>query len=389
MTHPGIIALLGAYVLSQFYRAFLAVLAPVLERDLGAGADDLALASGLWFLTFAAMQIPVGEALDRIGPRRSAATLFLMGGAGGAAVFALATAPWHITLAMILIGIGCSPVMMASYFIFARSFPSAAFATLGAMVIGIGSLGNLASAAPMAWAEAAIGWRATLWVLAAVTAAIALAVWRLVDDPPPAPRDAQGSVIDLLKIPALWLIFPLMAVQYAPSMGLRGLWAGPYSADVFGADPAMIGTVTLVMGLVMVVGNFGYGPMDRLLRTRKWVAFGGNLGGALACLALWAFWDHSLWLSTVLLSLIGLFGASFAVLIAHAKALFPPHLTGRGVTLMNLFGVGGVGLGQIATRQIHASHGGTPEAFPAIFLYFGVTLLIGLALYLFTEDRLD
>ena len=63
----GIVSLVLAYVLSQFYRAFLAVLAPVLETDLGATAEHLANASGIWFLIFAAMQIPLGAALDRIG----------------------------------------------------------------------------------------------------------------------------------------------------------------------------------------------------------------------------------------------------------------------------------------------------------------------------------
>ena len=53
----GIVCLVLGYVLSQFYRAFLAVLTPVLGRDVGAGPDDLALSSGLWFLAFALMQL--------------------------------------------------------------------------------------------------------------------------------------------------------------------------------------------------------------------------------------------------------------------------------------------------------------------------------------------
>ncbi len=79
----GLIVLCLAYVLSQFFRAFLAVLAAPLARDIGAAPDDLAFASGLWFLAFAAMQIPVGWALDRIGPRRTAAVLLVIGGGGG------------------------------------------------------------------------------------------------------------------------------------------------------------------------------------------------------------------------------------------------------------------------------------------------------------------
>ena len=56
----GIAALVVAYVLSQFYRAHLAVLAPFLAADIGATAQDLASASGYWFLTFALMQLPIG-----------------------------------------------------------------------------------------------------------------------------------------------------------------------------------------------------------------------------------------------------------------------------------------------------------------------------------------
>ena len=170
----GLALLCLAYVLSQFFRAFLAVLSGPLERDLGTTPDDLAFASGLWFLVFAAMQIPVGWALDRIGPRRTAAGLLLVGGGGGATLFALATAPWQVSLAMALIGVGCSPVLMASYYIFARQFPPAQFATLAALMLGVGSVGNLVAAWPMAWAAETVGWRAALWGLAGAVLAVPL-----------------------------------------------------------------------------------------------------------------------------------------------------------------------------------------------------------------------
>ena len=46
------------------------------------------------------MQLPVGWALDRVGPRLTAAILLLVGGAGGAALFAVAGTPFHIAIAM-------------------------------------------------------------------------------------------------------------------------------------------------------------------------------------------------------------------------------------------------------------------------------------------------
>jgi MFS family permease len=387
----GLIALACANLLSQFFRAFLAVLAEPLATDIGATPEDLAIASGLWFLTFALMQIPVGAALDRVGPRRTAAVLLGLAGAGGAVVFSLATAPWHITVAMMLIGIGCSPVLMASYFIFAREFPARQFATLAAVMLGVGSLGNLLSAYPTTLAVQAIGWRASLLVLAAACVIVALAVMFLVRDPARVESDQKGSVIDLLKMPVLWAIFPLMFVNYAPAGAIRGLWIGPYLSEVFTVTPEQVGTATLIMGAAMILGTFVYGPLDRVFGTRKWVIFVGNLACAIATLALALMIDRTANLSIFMMALIGFTGASFPVVLAHARGFFPPHLVGRGVTLINLFGIGGVGVMQFASGRLHTATAATGTAMPyaIIFAFFGGALLLGCLIYLFSRDTID
>lgn len=389
----GIVGLLLAYMLSQFYRAFLAVLSPALANDIGATPSDLAFASGLWFLVFAGMQIPVGAALDRLGPRLTASVLLALGGGGGAAVFALAQSPQHITLAMALIGAGSSPVLMASYFIFARVYSPAVFATLAGAMIGLGSLGNIAGSAPLAWAVSEFGWRATMSGLSVITIGVSVLLLLVVRDPERVLHEERGSVLDLLRMPALWPIFAIMFVNYAPAAGIRGLWVGPYTESVFNADTTRIGQVSLVMGLSMIAGNFLYGPLDRVFGTRKWVIIPGNLVGAAACLTLFALPDTGLLLATILLALVGLTGASFPMIVAHARAFFPAHLTGRGVTLVNLFGIGGVGVGQFVTGRIHADVAGQggpiSEPFAAIFLFFGVALVLGVTLYLFSRDRTD
>lgn len=387
----GITCLVLAYVLSQFYRACLAVLTPVLHTELGATPEDLAAASGLWFLTFAAMQIPVGWALDRIGPRLTTALLFGFGGGGGALLFALAPGPGAIRLAMALIGIGCSPVLMASYYIFARTYSPAVFGTLAGATLGFGSLGNIAGSLPLAWAVQGIGWRQTLLALAVLTLLLALAIAWLVRDPERLPGKARGSVLDLLKLPAMWFILPMMLVNYMPAAGLRGLWVGPYYTDVFGADAAGIGRVTLVMGLAMVAGNFAYGPLDRVFKTRKWVVVTGNLLAVACLLTLWAQPAASGWQTAAMLAGVGLFGASFPMIMAHGRAFIPPHLMGRGVTLMNLFGIGAIGFAQIGTGRLHAAITPVPPSAPyaALFLFFALALLAGVLIYAFSEDRTD
>jgi MFS family permease len=387
----GLIILCLAYVLSQFYRAFLAVLAVPMEQDTGAGPEVLAMASGLWFLSFAVMQLPVGWALDRIGPRRTASVLLFLGGGGGALVFALATSALHIHIAMVLIGIGCSPVLMASYYIFAREYPAARFATLAALMLGIGSAGNLLASYPTALAADLIGWRGTLGVLAVVSALVAIGIFATVRDPEPAQSDVRGSVLDLLRMPAIWLILPMMFVNYAPSAAIRGLWIGPYLSDVFGLSTSQIGQATLIMSAAMIAGTLIHGPLDRVFGTRKWLVLAGCLGSIVSLtLLVWAVSRDPV-LSILLCAAIGFFGTNFPVIIAHGRSFFPPHLVGRGVTLMNLFGIGGVGIMQLATGRIHAAYGsGPPEvSYAVLFTFIAVVMTAGVLIYAFSTDRVD
>lgn len=391
---PGLLALAIAYVLSQFYRSFLAVLTPVLSAELGATKADLSLASGLYFIAFALAQFGVGMALDRYGPRRTCAAILAVAGGGGALAFALAQSPMMIVVAMALIGIGCSPVLMASLFIFARNYPPARFAVLTSWLIAFGAAGNVIGASPLANAAQAFGWRPVMLALGALTVLIALAVLILVRDPARPAETGEGNsglrgYLELIRMPVLWAIIPLTAINYAPPIGIRGLWAGPYLQDVFGADSLLIGKVTFFMALAMVAGNFLYGPLDTIFGTRKWVGVGGTVIAlaALGFLALYPVTDPTT--VTVALVVIGLSGGAYGLLMAHARAFFPPHLIGRGVTLMNFFTIGGVGVMQFATGAVVSANldpAAPSVAYSSLFLFYFQLLGIALAIYLFARD---
>ncbi|MBX3574781.1 MAG: MFS transporter [Mesorhizobium sp.] len=389
----GIAALTAAYVLSQFFRSFLAVLTPALMAELGATKADLSVASGAWFIAFALMQFVVGVSLDRFGPKRTAAVLLGICGGGGAFLFAAATTPWMVTFAMALIGMGCAPVLMASVFIFAREFSPARLAILTSTLIGVGSAGNVFGTSPLAAAAEAFGWRWVIAALGVLTIAVALAIAVLVRDPAK-PQGHDGSTgfagyLELFRLRVLWPLIPLTAINYAPAVGIRGLWAGPYLADVYGASALVIGQVTLFMALAMVAGNFIYGPLDQILRTRKWVAATGNLLSLSAVLWLAFHAGGGIGADTVVLVLIGITGASYGLLMAHARAFLPAHLTGRGVTLMNFFSIGGVGAMQFATGAVVTAStvpGEPTAAYRTLFLFYAAMLVVALVAYLSAKD---
>ena len=388
----GIILFCLAYVISQFFRNFLAVLSEQLYFDIGATSDDLAFAMGFWFLTFSLMQIPVGTALDKVGPKLTSSSIFLIGGAGGSVIFAMATTPLHLIISMGLIGVGCSPVLMGSYYIFARVYDPKIFASLAALMIGVGSFGNLAGAAPLAFAADLYGWRSTMFALSLLSALISVGLFLYVKNPEMSENVNNGSFLDLLKIKKLWFIFPLVLIHYAPVAGIRGLWIGPYINDTFGGDSNLAFSTT-AMSLSMIAGTFAYGPMDRIFGTRKWIIFIGSSICLVAIVGLALIDQITFGLSVSLFCLLGFFGMSYPLMIAHGRSFSPEHLTGRCVTLLNMFAIGGAGLFQFLSGRIFRftldTQASSHAAYTAIFLFYASSLFLGLVIYLKAKDRLD
>ena len=68
----------AGYFLSYFFRTINAVIAGQLTAELGLDASHLGLMTSVYFLTFAAIQLPLGVLLDRFGPRRVQSGLLLV-----------------------------------------------------------------------------------------------------------------------------------------------------------------------------------------------------------------------------------------------------------------------------------------------------------------------
>lgn len=78
-----------AYFPSALVRGVVATLAPAFSAELSLNLAQLGLLAGAYFLGFAAMQLPLGSALDRFGPKR-VLMVFL-----AAAVMGWGRLPWR------------------------------------------------------------------------------------------------------------------------------------------------------------------------------------------------------------------------------------------------------------------------------------------------------
>ncbi len=386
--------------MSMFYRSTNAVIADDLAFDLSATPGELSLITGAFFAAFALMQIPVGMLLDRFGPRRVIALMMLLP-VGGAILFASAESVAVATAGQAVIGGGCAVGLMGAVVIFARWFPPDRMATMIALYTGLGNIGIVLAATPLALAVAAIGWRGSFALIAIVTAVLVLLAFLVVRDAPPGHayhtrepetlRQVFAGVREVLSNRRIYSVLALAFVSLSVILILRSLWAGPYLAQVHGLDGIEIGNILTILSVAMLVGNVGFGPLDRLFDSRKRVSLAGAGATAAILAALAAFPDLALWQATVLLCALGVTSNYVVTLLAHARAMYPDRLVGRTVTLVNFANFGGIAVLQFASGGIvdmfPVAEGYDPaDAYRALFAFLAVAVLLGILAYLPVRD---
>jgi len=186
----------AAYYLSFLFRTINATVAGSLTSEFGLGAGDLGLLTSVYYLTFAAAQIPIGILLDRYGPGRIQSAV-MIAAALGAALFAVSDNFWLLLGGRALIGLGVAASLTAGLKALVLWFPSERIPLLNGLMIMLGALGAATATLPAEFLLVSMGWRALFEMLAIVTAAARNAVHR--HAPAVSTRSATDQIADGLR----------------------------------------------------------------------------------------------------------------------------------------------------------------------------------------------
>lgn len=336
-----------AYFLSYFFRSANAVIAGDLRRDLGLTPEQLGLMTSLFYVGFAAIQLPIGVGLDRYGARW-VTPLLMLASMAGCLIFAAAQAFWVLALGRALIGIGMAGVLMGTFKVFGAWYPATRIATVAGLLVGLGALGGPFAATPLAWLNATFGWRVIFSWGALVILLSALGLMLGVRNSPPGVAWHAGGtggtgVGQVFRDTRFWRIALVNFFHLGIVQAVQGLWGGPYLFDVVGLSKLAVGNLLLAMGAGVVLGFFVCGWLaDRYGMRRAIVA---SMAVLLLCLVGMVLPVRlPLALLGVLFFGLGFTGAFNIVELAQIRALFPPQMSGRAVTAVNLFGFAGTAL---------------------------------------------
>ena len=153
------------YFLSYSFRSLGPLIAPDLAGELDLNARELGFLASVYFLAFFAAQAPIGIAMDRFGPARVNAGLFVLA-AAGSAVFALGQDVHVLAAGRAMIGFGVAGALMTSFKAFVIWFEPRHREILTGGITAVGGLAAMMSATPAEWVMRHIEWRGLFWLLA-------------------------------------------------------------------------------------------------------------------------------------------------------------------------------------------------------------------------------
>ena len=339
-----------AYFFSALIRAITATLSPTLTQEFALNARELGLLAGGYFLGFAATQLPLGNLLDRYGPKKVILS-FLAVAVAGCVAFSLATNFTSLLLARMLCGIGVSACLMAPLTGYRRWFQSSSQLRANSWMLMSGSLGMVASTLPVQWLMPLWGWRPLFWGLAAmVLLSMLLIAWQVPawrQDAPQAARAAtDGSYAVVWRDPYFRKLVPLGFFNYGGLVAIQTLWAVPWMIKVGGYSAVQAATGLFWINVVMLGTFWAWGLVTPWLARRslgadRLIQLGVPLSLLLLAIVIIASNYLAAW-TGVLLALFCM-SCTFVALAQPAVGLaFAPELAGRALSAYNLVIFSGV-----------------------------------------------
>lgn len=256
------------YSLVSFYRTSASTLAVAIMEDFAVGGGLMAIMSSAYFYPYGLMQIPAGILADRWGARKTI-SLFLIFGAIGATIFALANSVLVASLGRILIGAGMAMVFVPALRVLLHWFPPSSHAFVTGLLLSLGTIGMLVATYPLLILSEAVGWRNSMLLASFITFLCALFSWIYIRNTPEEKGFASHKKVSHNKLPPIplktafkiitksstyWSVSIWFFCMFGSFYTITGLWAGAFFTQGYILDTESVGSVLLCLALGAVIG---------------------------------------------------------------------------------------------------------------------------------------
>lgn len=346
---------LFAYTVAVLQRTSLGVSGVEAAHRFDVSASVLSSLAVIQLIVYAALQIPVGVLLDRVGPK-ALITVGAMLMLAGQAILAFAPTIGIAIIGRILVGAGDACTFISVIRLLASWFSGRILPQVSQWTGNIGQLGQVLSAIPLSIVLSQSGWTPAFLSAAALSAIGVVLVVLLLSDGEPRVRHTQkqddpggpsgtGRVAlhqlhESLRRPGTQLGFWSHFVTQSSGTVFSLLWGFPMLTSGLGYSPAAAsGLLTLIVGAGMVSGPI-LGLLTARFPTRRSNLVLGivmMIGIAWTAVLAWPG-EPPFWLLIVLIVALGIGGPGSLIGFDFARTFNPMRSLGSATGVVNVGG---------------------------------------------------
>ncbi|PWY56267.1 MFS transporter [Legionella qingyii] len=382
----------GLGCLFYFYECLLqvspSVMSNELMRDFAVTSQTLGILSGVYFYSYAAMQLPGGVLMDYFGPQRLL-TLATIVCAVSTIAFGMTDNFFMACVARLMIGFGSAFAAVGTMKLAANWFPAQRFALLTGLMVTLGMLGAIGGEAPLALLIDNFGWRNSMLIMGTTGLVLAVLLVAIAKDTPEKQEISHHpveeervipSLLTLIKNKQLWLVACYGGLMYMATPVFCGLWGVPFLMTKMAITKTTAANYISLVFIGWAIASPLWGMFSNRIGLRKPPMYIGCIG-ALICstILIFAPISNEIYME-ILLFAFGIFSAGFLPAFTVAKELCNKKSVATGLSFMNMMNMIGIALAQpligfILDRMWKGELNGNVRVYPLAAYHTGLAII--------------
>lgn len=242
--------------------------------------------SGVYYIGYSLVHLPIGILLDRFGPRKVLTICILMAGLGTLPV--IISDFWlYPIIGRAFIGMGSAGAILGVFKIIRMCFKEARFTRILGFSVTIGAMGAIYGGGPLNYLCGLMGYKVVSAILIGISVLLAASIYFIVPNIEP---DKNTTILSELKqvfgSKKIMLICFLSGLMVGPIEGFADVWGSKFLKQVFGFEDAIASSLPSIIFLGMCFGSPVLGYIVEKSRSMLSVLMGSGILMALGFLFL-------------------------------------------------------------------------------------------------------
>ncbi len=210
--------------------------------------------SGVYYIGYSLMHLPVGIALDRFGPKRVMSICMFLTVVGLLPIITANSFIYPI-IGRFLMGVGSSAAILGTFKIIRMAFAEKLFPRMLSFSVTIGLLGAIYGGAPLSYMCSKLGYQAVVQIFAVIGIILAILTYLIVPGQEPvAYRSITADIKEVFTNKKVVLSCVSAGLMVGPLEGFADVWGAAFLKQVYGIDNILASSLPSMIFMGMCFG---------------------------------------------------------------------------------------------------------------------------------------